>query len=225
MTTEKENKAASIFMPYLMAKKEKLISRNGRFVHYTSAENAINIIRNKEIWMRNARCMNDYMEVLHGHNTLVQYFQDNNRANYHNLKTILKPLGENLTDEAIKLFDDWWNDIEYNTFITSISEHDLMENDHGKLSMWRAYGGSKAKAALILNVPLEENSESKIYMVPAAYGDFDFIKNELDLMIQNINSNIKFLSTYNYEEIKGFLFITLVFLAISLKHTGFEEEK
>lgn len=44
------------------------------FVHYTSAENGINIIKNKEIWLRNVRCMNDFSEVEHGMSVLQSYY-------------------------------------------------------------------------------------------------------------------------------------------------------
>jgi hypothetical protein len=37
--------------------------------------------------------------------------------------------------EAMKLFDAWWANIRFSTYITSISEHDDREDLHGRLSM------------------------------------------------------------------------------------------
>lgn len=37
-----------------------------RFVHYTSADTAKKIIEKEPVWMRQSRCMNDFMEVDYG---------------------------------------------------------------------------------------------------------------------------------------------------------------
>jgi hypothetical protein len=56
-------KLLPIFFPYHTSRRDRMIESNGRFVHYTSAENAIKIINTKCVWMRNATCMSDYREV------------------------------------------------------------------------------------------------------------------------------------------------------------------
>ena len=99
-----------------------------------------NIIkRNKCIWMRNTTCMSDYMEVMHGYNNFWKFFNDNKIK-----KSFLKALegcASGVAVEAIQLFDQWWNDIRFNTYIAAVSEHDEEEDFHGRLSMWRAFGG------------------------------------------------------------------------------------
>jgi hypothetical protein len=45
-----------------------------KFVHYTTAEAALSIIRSKRLWMRNATCMADYSEVTHGYRYLTGAF-------------------------------------------------------------------------------------------------------------------------------------------------------
>jgi hypothetical protein len=54
-----------IFMPMAFEQREEFHARDSsaRFVHYTSAEAALSIIRSKRIWMRNTTCMADYREV------------------------------------------------------------------------------------------------------------------------------------------------------------------
>jgi len=114
--------------------------------------------------------MNDYMEVLHGHKLLAQFFHNEDR-----IKTFfeaLEPCGSEIAQKAVGLFDQWCERIEYNTFISSISEHEPNEDKHGRLSMWRAYGRPSAKAAIVLNVPFEPYDSTKglkLMLSPVAY--------------------------------------------------------
>jgi hypothetical protein len=62
-----------------------------------------------------------------------------------------------VAQEAINLFNRWWTDIRFNTFITSISEHDDSEDLHGRLSMWRALGMSTA--TFITSISEHDDSE------------------------------------------------------------------
>jgi hypothetical protein len=55
-----------IFLPYTYERRSEVHAQNIRFVHYTSAEAAMRILKSKSVWMRNSSCMNDYMEVRHG---------------------------------------------------------------------------------------------------------------------------------------------------------------
>jgi hypothetical protein len=73
--------------------------------------------------------------------------------------------------EAIHLFNAWWNDTQLNTFITSISEHDDKEDLHGRLSIWRAFGGNSARVAIVFNVPWFSDGALalKVRMNPVAY--------------------------------------------------------
>ena len=68
-------------------------------------------------------------------------------------------------------FDRWWSNIRFNTYITSISEHDDMEDSHGRLSMWRAFGGMTARVALVLKIPWSSGATEALNLVfsPVAY--------------------------------------------------------
>jgi len=70
-----------IFFPFAVERTNELVKRKGRFVHYTSAANAINIFNSKQVWLRSARSMNDFMEVEHGFEYLLDYFQKNENKN------------------------------------------------------------------------------------------------------------------------------------------------
>jgi hypothetical protein len=142
-----------IFMPYATARRAKL----GRVVHYTSAENAMQIILTKTIWMRNTRCMADYREVEHGYEMLVEFFREPKRRDP--FYKAFKEGRAGVEEEAVQLFNQWWNSIRFNTYIASISEHDDSEDTHGRLSMWRAFGGIPTRAAIVMKPPAQNAAE------------------------------------------------------------------
>src|SRR5262245_50818927 len=72
---EKMELVLPILMPHAFAQRRRMIGVNGRFVHYTSAENGLRILQSSELWMRNTVCMTDYSEVRHGHALLHEFFQ------------------------------------------------------------------------------------------------------------------------------------------------------
>jgi hypothetical protein len=53
-----------------------------RFVHYTSAESALSIIKSKHLWMRNTTCMTDFREVQHGFDILARFFFDEQKKGH-----------------------------------------------------------------------------------------------------------------------------------------------
>jgi hypothetical protein len=55
-----------IFHPHAASQQAVAFSNGTRFVYYTRAETAMNILKNKQIWMRKSMCMNDFMEVQYG---------------------------------------------------------------------------------------------------------------------------------------------------------------
>src|SRR5688572_29737612 len=65
MTPEAEQLIA-LFHPFAFEERKKVEPGKKRFVHYTNAHAAVSILRNREVWMRNVTCMNDYSEVHHG---------------------------------------------------------------------------------------------------------------------------------------------------------------
>ena len=107
-TPERERlmRLRSIFMPYAMKRASKYYKATGfyaRFVHYTSAEAALQIIKSKRIWMRNTTCMSDYSEVMHGYDILWKFFSnENNKGEF--IKA-LEGVASGVAEEAIKLFD------------------------------------------------------------------------------------------------------------------------
>jgi hypothetical protein len=213
-----------IFLPFALEQAERTQQQQRRFVHYTSAENALNIIKNKQIWLRNVRCMSDYMEVLYGHELLRNFFSnEQHRKTFHDA---LDPCAAGVAGEAIRLFDQWWLDIQFNTYISCLSEHEDDEDNHGRLSMWRAFGRLSARAALVLNLA-KNNAAAGIPVMfsPVAYFNYQRLETEIHRVISNIITNTEVLRRIDKQIILNHIFYMLMAATVSLKHEGFKEEK
>ena len=215
-----------VLMPYATGRRDELRRRNGRLVHYTSAENAIKILYSKQVWMRNTKCMADYMEVLHGHQMLLQFFSNEKKRTgfYQALNKCHAGVGE----EALQLFDEWWrNNIQFEIYVTSVSEHADTEDAHGRLSMWRAFGHvSGARAAIVMRLP--EPAEAlglRVMLSPVAYFNYVELEKQLNRVIRSIKQHKEFLASLPRDIVKEMMFITLLNAAVSLKHEGFREER
>lgn len=214
-----------IFVPLAYSKRKKMHDENRLFVHYTSAENAVKILTSKRLWLRNARCMNDYSEAYFGHQQLVRIFQNEElKADF---VSALASYGEDTGNRVLKHFDEWWKNIQFNTFISSISEHELLENVHGRLSMWRAYGGNSAKAALVLRVPLVPGRVAglRLLLSPVEYFNCEEAEFEFRNALRSIRDNEDILTKVDPNLVFNMAFFMLVLAALCLKHKGFSEEK
>jgi hypothetical protein len=219
----------SIFFPQATNKIRELYETieftYAKFVHYTSAEAALKIIKSKRIWMRNTTCMSDYREVQHGYDIIKNFFyKDDNRERFINA---LEECTSGVGREAIALFDQWWLDIFFNTFIAAVSEHDAKEDLHGRLSMWRAFGGNTARVAIVFNVPWnsEGSQELRLQFSPVAYLKEDEVYDELNKVIENVHSSSAFLRTLDRQLIINWVFSMLMIDVVCLKHEGFHEER
>ena len=156
-----------LFSPDSFAKRQSLARDNRTLVHYTSASNALNIIRTKRLWMRNAQCMNDFSEVTHGIDCLIQCFKQKVGADFlHTLNNIQPRIAE----EAINIFDDLQGHIQNNTFVACFSEHPERENEFGRLSMWRAYGNNTVGVAMVLSrAPFYLRINDGLFSHPVSY--------------------------------------------------------
>jgi hypothetical protein len=96
--------------------------------------------------------------------------------------------------EAMNLFDQWHPDILLSTYIASVSEHSNQEDQHGRLSMWRAFGDTDvARVALVFKVPNNSTGQDvlKVIFSPVAYLDEKGVYDEMEKIIQNIRNNAK----------------------------------
>lgn len=207
-------------------KAEGMTDEYVRFVHYTSAESALSIIKSKRMWMRNTNCMSDYREVQHGLDILNKFFsEDGKRKSFTEAVDTCAP---GVAEEAIKAFNGWWNDIRFSTYVTSISEHDGNEDSHGRLSMWRAFGGNNtARVALVFKVPRYSGAALALNIMfsPVAYLTENEVHDVLQEIIRNIDQNREFLKTVDRQILVGIVFNTFLAAVTCLKHEGFREER
>ena len=211
-----------ILNPFSVSERNRIVKDNVKFVHYTSSENAVNIIRNKCLWMRNTSCMNDYSEVGHGYRVVYDFFdkKKNSKGEHHfGLHEDL----EYLVNSALDYFDQIWGASKNNIYIASLSEHLDKEDKLGRLSMWRAYGGGTDSAALILNNP-QPTDGLNVFLYPACYSDHNATK-RLESLLNDLKINQEFLLKYDKDSLRNNIILTLVSIIVSLKHSGFEEEK
>lgn len=213
----------SIFFSFETDAKERVQAQGGRFVYYTNASTGLKVLRNREIWMRNATTMNDFMEVEHGMDCLVSAYESDTGRNF---EAALDLCHEGVSTELRELFNGWMPGIRSDTFVTRISEHEASEDAYGRLSMWRAYGG-KAGVAIVVNVGaiFGESSALGAYSSPVAYIDPSGFAAELQKMSEQIGHNHEFVRSLGREQTKQILFHALRFSAICTKHPAFREER
>ncbi len=234
---QREVETESILMPASRKLRETVFFKNQseqgkapsevhlRFAHYTTADAAVKIIKTKRLWMRNATCMSDYREVQHGFPILHKFFLN---------ETLKKSFVEavdgcfpGVAGEALSLFDRWWVNTQFSTYIASMSEHDINEDQHGRLSMWRALNGGGPRVAIVLKVPwLSTGAHTlKLSFAPVAYLTDDEVHKDIQQAIQNIRNNAAFLRSRGREKVLGWLFTMLLSHVTCLKHEAFKEEK
>jgi hypothetical protein len=227
-------KLEAIFMPYATRQREEAYRKQGksienklpiRLVHYTSASAALSIINSKYVWMRNATCMADYQEVEHGFKILHSFFSDGDK---NPLIRALDACVPGAATEAITSFNQWWNgDIRFNTYITSISEHDEKEDLHGRLSMWRAFGGSTARVAMVFDLPWYSGAVQalNLFFSPVAYLAESEGHEIIREVIKNIEADCDFIRSLDRQTLVGMVFNMLVGGTVCVKHEGFREER
>ncbi len=226
----------SIFMPYARKQRDEAyekLKQSGnaaaeeqlRLVHYTSAEAALNIIRSKRLWMRNTTCMSDYREVQHGFDILNKFFSDKPKTDV--FIAALDSCVPGAAQEAISLFNQWWKDIRFSTYVASISEHDSREDLHGRLSMWRAFGGNAVRVAIVFKVSRFSGGSLALNLLfsPVAYLTEDEAHEVIHDVIRNIGANGNFLRSVNRQVVVQTVFYMLVAGVTCLKHEAFREER
>jgi hypothetical protein len=227
-------KTESIFMPLQRRQRDEAFKNQNkagqegdrlRFVHYTSADAALNIIKSKRIWMRNVTCMADYREVVHGFDIFNKFLStpDSKGEFVSSIETCAKGAAE----EAIALFNQWWKDIRFNTYITSISEHSSEEDRHGRLSMWRAFGGASARVGIVISVPWFSGAALalKLMFSPVAYlGETEAVASIREALAK-IRENCDFLKSLDRGLIVANVFTMLLAGVTCIKHEGFREER
>lgn len=216
-----------IFLPTTRARRTRLYQDGSacRFVHYTSADAALSIIRTKRLWLRNTTCMADYREVQHGFDNLRTYFSD--EARIRQFHSVFDDCHAGVATEAINLFNGWGSDILSNTYIASVSAHDDREDQHGRLSMWRGFGGNGARVGLVFRVPWRSAAAAtlNVRFSPVTYLRPDEVSAEFEAVMQNVRANRDWLRTLDRQIISNSIYHMLETAVTCRKHEGFHEEQ
>jgi Protein of unknown function (DUF2971) len=219
-----------ITMPYALKQMQAVYQRtpgqtHARFIHYTTAEAALSIIRTKRFWLRNTNCMSDYSEVQHGFDIFNHYFLDD--AKRKAFVDAFDACIPGAADDAFAAFRNWWQDLRLNTYIACVSEHEDSENMHGRLSMWRAFGGTGTRVGIVLRFAYVSISAVHLALTfsPVAYLSQSGAHAVVDQVIANVQANRDYLRTLGREYLALVVFQIFASGIVCLKHEGFHEER
>lgn len=223
------DKLLNIFFPDLQSDISRVNAQKQRFVHYTTASAAMNILTKKEIWLRQTSLMNDTSEIKHGASCLSYAFHSTET----NLISTLESFHKGIADEIAKNFDEIFLKIIDDLYILSISEHRDFEDGFGRLSMWRAYGANAGVAIVLKNEIFSENDdgddenevESPEVVLPVNYYDSNGFVLSLKRICENLNKEKEFVARIERDHFKELFTLMFKWLVLSSKHPGFAEEK
>lgn len=213
----------SIFSPYATSRAERITRDNGRFVYYTTADTAVSIISTAQVWMRRTAVMNDYLEVEHGITEVCAAYAS---AAGKQFKSEVDKIFPNLMTEIENNFNSWSPTLRDQTFITCVSEHDSSEDRTGRLSMWRAYGGTCGVAIVFKSDAFfRETNELGAWSSPVAYFRRTEVELEFNCISTAVAVNADFLRQQGRDAVRQSIFNMFMFAALCTKHPGFLEER
>lgn len=194
-----------------------------KFAHYTTAENALNIIAGRSVWLRNAAVMNDHSEIEHGDAVVRSTLEG---AVGQRLWRALDDVHDGISNTVRARFFDDANYAREMTFMTSLCEHEHIDW-LGRLSMWRAYGGARGGVALVFKpeVLTDPSLNLGLYPSPVLYGDATEFTVELSAAVDELEAQPGLLAAIDDLSVANMVAGALHFAMLSLKHRGFEEER
>lgn len=200
---------------------EALKDSGAKLAHYTSAENALNIITGEAIWLRNAALMNDFMEISYGKACIVPALEES----LPHAAPSVEEAHPGLIADVVNQMENVEYIVNNHTYLMSLAEYEA-DNRLGKLSMWRAYGGPVAGVAMIFNLDVFEsgNPDLELSLRPVLYGPDELIP-ALTGMMTALRDNGQLLAKVPRERAQSVLFHALQDLVLTTKHSGFKEEE
>lgn len=220
--TAEQLRLTQIFYPYAFQRTVAKIEKKSRFVHYTSAETAVRIFQDREVWMRKSSCMNDFMEIEYGFNCLKSVYSSEKDR----LARIFEGMFPGFVGKLEARFDAWMPHFRVDTYIACLSEHDDSEDRYGRLSMWRAYGGTTGVAIVLNGTPLVMPSDAlKAYTSPVAYLTERNFEIEFQRLLTGIEQNADFIKACGEDAALANMFSAFRAAILCTKHPGFHEER
>lgn len=216
----------SVLSPNSFQEAERFAQDHVDLVHYTTAENAINILRGREFWLRSVRTMNDFMEVEHGKAMLLEAFSGDGKERINRLCNALDQIHVGAARKAVDLFNDWMPKIADTAYIGCLSLAEVTET-RGRLSMWRGYSAPSVGVCIVMNKTpfLAESNLLKAYSVPVAYLTSEQFLEGVDHSLSVIEAQIESFKELSEDDIIATIFWWFLAMSVSLKHPGFYEER
>ena len=220
---EAEEKLQQIFVPTHYSKWQDLAKTNGKLVYYTSADTALRILKNEEVWMRSTMTMNDYQEVAHGFHGLDDALTNEPGIA---LKAELEKYHPGVFDGVIEQTKQSLGRLRYGSYITCLSRHAPTENKYGRLSMWRAYGAPNSVALVLNNGPfISVDDTLGAFSAAVDYMDVDEYGAHIQSLTERIAAEGDFIRATDPEELIGRLRYTFGAAMLCTKHPAFKEER
>ena len=221
-----EEEATAVFLSEFIHNEKTLISSQQKLVHYTNADAASSILKNKEVWLRNVTTMNDFKEIQHGFECLQNAYL---KAVEMGLNNILDTICTGLSAKVYEMIQRGLEqELQKDTYILCLSEHISPEEDNiGRLSMWRAYGSSNSVAFVINtnNFFTDQADNLGIFATKINYYSKEDFESYFNKVIKRIEDSQKILEQFPSHLLERNILIWFMFLCISTKHPGFKEEK
>jgi hypothetical protein len=215
-----------VFFPYATREADRVSRDQTKLVHYTSAEVAQSIIRNNCVWMRNATTMNDAREIDYGLECLAGAYNHSDAGN--RFRALVESIWPGLSKEFEQVFNGWQPSFKQDTYLTCVSEHGgAIEDLYGRLSMWRAYGGTSG-VALVLNSGVFHSTSNVLnaYSSPVLYATQAEFDDHFDELIGSMEREREAISRkFDQRQFAGLVFEVFRFAVMSTKHPGFKEER
>lgn len=218
-----------LFLPETARQADRIQARKARFVHYTSAEAGMAILRSGRMLLRNSILMNDFSEVQHGMECLVAAY----RGPFGDrLKAVMRSIQEDLPQILESNFNETFEDVRSETYLISISEHgdpedgDDLEDAFGRLSMWRAYASRNGIAFVFNNTPfMTENNVLNAFTSPVLYATQETLAGYFEELVSGFETNLELVQSMGGEAFHDTLMNTFRFAVQSTKHPAFREER
>jgi Protein of unknown function (DUF2971) len=219
---DQQRRTLGVFFPHASKRTFAALNSGQRFVYYTSADTAMHILRSNEVWMRKSSLMNDYREIEHGFDCLNNAYKNHRER----LQAVFDGMFPGFCEKLEALFNGWLPNFRTDTYITCVSEHDASEDQHGRLSMWRAYGGVAGVAIVFHGGPFLRPSDAlKAHTSPVAYLNDKRFNQEFAALIDSVESNHDFVQSRGDQMVLSNIFSAFRHAVLCTKHPGFHEER
>ncbi len=217
------NSLDDLLLPNKWQEDDGLDPANTPIAHYTTAETAMKMIKSEEIWLRNVRVMNDYSEIAYGLDLMARAWDSTAGEVFKQVANSCFSGVIDLLDRSLGLAQRTWPYLDHH--IACFSIHDSAEDQRGRLSMWRAYGGialvfrlSEKVAAANANNPLG------VHLLKVDYSDSVEAVAILQRAAKAIDQNRNFVQGHRPEEFMQAVTQMICSTAVATKHPGFKEE-